>query len=74
MIDPTLYREVIQAAGSLTKLAAELDLSPQTVSNWRHRSFPADQCKRIEAITGISVQRLRPHDWRAYWPPVKVAA
>ena len=74
MIKPALYAEVIAKAGSLSELATALGESPQTVSNWRHRSFPAHRCKAIEALTGISVRRLRPDDWRMYWPePAKVA-
>lgn len=72
MINPELFAEVVREAGSLTALADALGETPQLVSNWRHRSFPANKCKAIEAITGISVQRLRPDDWREYWPPLTI--
>ena len=55
--------------GSLSALAAAMgEKSIQAVSNWRARGVPVNKCKAFEAATGISVRRLRPHDWQAYWP------
>jgi len=68
----TLFREVVEAAGGLTELANKLSdsgtITPQRVSNWRSTGVPPAMCKRVEAVTGISVRRLRPDDWADYWP------
>lgn len=64
----TVFSEVVKKVGTLTALAVAIDAPIPTVSSWRKRGIPAAQCKAIEALTGISVKRLRPHDWRAYWP------
>lgn len=65
------FDDGVAAVGNLTALAAALDETIQTLSNWRVRGVPANKCKRFEAITGVSVRRLRPTDWHEYWPDAK---
>jgi hypothetical protein len=57
-----------RAAGAISLIAEGLGETIQTVSNWRTRGVPPNRCKAFEAVTGISVRKLRPHDWRDYWP------
>ena len=66
-----VYEEIIGAfGGSATALAAALgEPNVATVMNWRTRGIPARKARAIERLTGISVQRIRPDDWRDYWPP-----
>jgi hypothetical protein len=67
--------ELLAAVGwPPVRLADALDESIATVCNWRARGIPAHQVKAVEALTGVSVVHLRPHDWRAYWPDAEVAA
>ena len=68
MVTEALFDEVVRKAGGLSALAKMLDESLQAVSNWRSRGFPASKCKAIERATGVDVRRLRPDDWRDYWP------
>jgi len=64
-----VYEEIIEAVGSPTALARALgEPNVTTVINWRSRGIPANKAKAIEALTGVSVQRTRPDDWREYWP------
>lgn len=65
----------ISKANGVAALAALLsrevgeEVSMQTVTNWRARGVvPANRCKPIEKLTGISVKRLRPKDWFEFWP------
>lgn len=51
------------------ELADQLGERIATVSNWRVRGIPPNRCKRVEEITGVPVERLRPYDWKEYWPP-----
>ncbi len=68
----TTFEEVVRKGGGLTTLANALgEESVQVVSNWRHRGFPANRCMAIQALTGVSVRRLRPDDWADYWPESK---
>ncbi len=57
----------IDRKGSAQALADALGVTPQVVSNWKTRGVPANMCKAIEAVTGVSVRELR-DDWRDYWP------
>jgi len=68
MDDQSAYDEVTGIAGGAAVIARALDESIQTVINWRDRGFPPRKCKAIEALTGVSVKRLRPNDWADYWP------
>lgn len=59
----------IRLAGGVGALAKQLEESPQAVSNWRaRRAAPANRCAAIERITGVGRRKLRPDDWRDYWP------
>lgn len=55
-------QEAISIAGSITKLAKGLEVTPQAVCFWRDgkRETPADKCPLIERMTGVSCERLRP--------------
>ena len=58
----------ISTAGSITKFALALGVTPQAVCFWRDgkRQIPADKCPLIERITagGVSCEMLRPDvDW-----------
>lgn len=59
-----------QAADGLSKLAAAIGQSMQTVSNWRVRGVPIVHCADVERISGGTVTRrdLRPDDWWRIWP------
>ena len=71
----TVFDEVVAKAGSIKSLQTALgERSLQAVCNWRTRGFPVNKCQRISALYGVPVQRLRPHDWRAYWPELAEAA
>jgi hypothetical protein len=65
-----IYDEVLQHFdGSAEKLRASLEVeSTSPVYMWRIRGIPAKYAKRVELMTGISVKRIRPDDWRLYWP------
>jgi DNA-binding transcriptional regulator YdaS (Cro superfamily) len=58
----------IDKAGTAKALADLLGVTSQVVSNWKTRGVPPEQCKAIEAATGVSVKDLRPDDWSRYWP------
>jgi DNA-binding transcriptional regulator YdaS (Cro superfamily) len=58
----------IERVGTAKALADLIGVSPQVVSNWKTRGVPPEQCKAIEAATGVTVKDLRPEDWRKYWP------
>lgn len=69
MKNTSAFDEGVTAAGGMARLAEALgEKSIQVVSNWRGRGVPISKCKAFEAITGVSVRRLRPHDWRKFWP------
>lgn len=59
-----------EACGTLTKLAADLGVSPQVVVNWRARGVPIERCSDLEAASKGTVRRweLRPDDWHRIWP------
>ncbi len=59
---------------TVSAIAAALSEKVQTVSNWRSRGIPPNRCKAIEALTGVSVRKLRPHDWSEYWPDERAPA
>ena len=65
-----VFSEVVQVVGSIKALSERLNESLATVCNWRTRGIPANRARSIEALTGISVRRLRPNDWHEYWPDV----
>ncbi len=61
-------RMAIAALGGATKFAKAVGASSaQAVDQWRRNGVPAKYCLRIERLTGISRNALRPNDWRDYW-------
>lgn len=52
----------IDAAGSVSNLAAMIGIRQQAVSNWRSRGskIPAEYCPVIERELGIRCEELRP--------------
>lgn len=51
----------IEKAGGISALAKGLELSGHAVIHqWRLNRVPAEQCPRIEALTGIPCEELRP--------------
>jgi DNA-binding transcriptional regulator YdaS (Cro superfamily) len=73
MPNEPVFDLVVRKAGGASALARTLGESIQAVSNWRQRGFPVAKCKAIEAISGVSVKKLRPNDWSDYWPDPKGA-
>ena len=68
-----VYKQVLAHFGnSPSKLAEELGLGDRAamVCNWKRRGIPAEYARKIQLLTGISVETLRPDDWRMYWPEV----
>lgn len=66
------FEEAVAKFGGVSQLARALnEPNVTTVFQWRHRGVPPAKCKAFSALTGISVKRLRPHDWRKYWPEAK---
>lgn len=61
MSQPTPLDRAIEIAGGITKLARELALaSHSVVDQWRRNRVPAEHCPRIEEVTGIRCEELRP--------------
>ena len=62
------FAEVIAEPAEIRALADALCVSYEVVCNWRSRGVPANRAKEVAAHTGLSLKRLRPADWQAYWP------
>ncbi len=62
----------IEAAGGPTKVARELNVSPQAACFWRDgkRELPPEHCATLERLSAYQVRRwhLRPLDWHVIWP------
>ncbi|MGO4326758.1 transcriptional regulator [Cupriavidus sp. 2TAF22] len=64
----------ISIAGSQTKLAAELGVSQQNISNWVKSGIPQDKrpviARKLERLTGgrVTRQMVCPDDWAEIWP------
>lgn len=59
-------KQAIERAGSASKVASALGVSPQAVIFWRDgmRRIPADKCPSIERHFGVRCEALRPDvDW-----------
>lgn len=58
----TPIEKAIDAAGNAHRLAKGIDVPPQSVIFWRDgaRQVPAEYCPRIEALTGVLCEDLRP--------------
>lgn len=54
--------EAINVAGSASALARELGLTPQAILEWKR--VPANRLLRVEEITKIPRERLRPDLYR----------
>mgnify|MGYP002132474518 CR=1 FL=1 len=65
-----------QAVGGISKLAAALNESVATVSNWRARGIPVPRCAEVERVSGGTVTRrqMRPNDWQQIWPELASAS
>lgn len=52
----------IEAAGNANRLAKGISVPAQSVIFWRdgERRIPAEYCPRIEALTGVRCEALRP--------------
>lgn len=65
-------RKAVECLGSQAALAAALNVTQPTVSEWARgeRPVPIPRCLAIEVATGGKVSRmeLRPNDWHLIWP------
>ena len=55
-------QQAIDQCGGVTLLAEKLDVSPNSVINWRARGAPAEKCPDIERATkgAVTCEELRP--------------
>jgi DNA-binding transcriptional regulator YdaS (Cro superfamily) len=60
---PAACRRAIAAAGGYRELAKKLGITPQAVFVWP--IVPVERARRVEELTGIPVEELRPD----IWPP-----
>lgn len=64
--------DAIEIAGGPQALAEKTGESIQTVCNWRdRRQVAARRAALVSRLTGVNLQRLRPNDWRDYWPDLE---
>lgn len=49
-----------ERAGGRRALASRLNVTEAAVGNWKARGVPAEHCPRIEQITGVQCELLRP--------------
>lgn len=62
--------KAVKKLGGSVKAARALGVERhQTVQSWMRVGVPARYCPRIEQLTGVTRQELRPGDWQDYWPP-----
>lgn len=55
--------KAIKEVGNASRLAEALNVSPMTVSHWRHRQhgiIPADRVSEVYRVTGVTPHELRP--------------
>lgn len=67
---PPLAAAVL-AFGGATKLAATLGHGcvRQHVEHWiKGKGIPPEHCHTLSALTGLTLQQLRPDDWARIWP------
>lgn len=63
--------KAIKVAGSQAELARLIGAAGQsTVGNWLNRGgvVPVEYCARVEKVTGVTRQELRPKDYAIIWP------
>ena len=69
--------KVASKVGSLAKLARALGVSSPTAHEWKteKRKVPAAHCKEVVRLSegAVTLQELRPDDWRNYWPELDQA-
>jgi len=53
-----IVSRAIEAAGGAAKLARELGITTQAISQWRR--VPVDRVSEVERVTGIPREELRP--------------
>jgi DNA-binding transcriptional regulator YdaS (Cro superfamily) len=56
----TPLERAILSAGSAKALSALMGVTPMAVSYWKARGLPARHAIRIEQVTGVPRQELRP--------------
>lgn len=63
-------KEACEAVGGQNSLAEKLKVAPAFVYQWLRgiRPVPPKYCVKIETLTGVVRQRLRPDDYADYWP------
>lgn len=73
MREPKHPRDVIDAAGGVTALAAALGVDHSAISKWKRRTrVPHERALALEKLSGIPRHELRPDLWPA--PADKQAA
>jgi len=56
-------------------ICADLGVSQQSLTNWKQRGIPAEYCPRIELLTGVRCEDLRPDvQWSVLRGTEKAAA
>lgn len=61
MEQKTPLERACEKVGGAVKLAQALEVSIQVVTNWKLRDrIPAEMCPRIEGLTGVRCEDLRP--------------
>lgn len=61
MEQKTPLERACENVGGAVRLAQMLDVSIQVVTNWKLRDrIPAEMCPRIEGLTGVRCEELRP--------------
>lgn len=62
------FNACLDRVGGMAAMARLLDVSPQTVNNWRALGrVPAHKARAFSVHGKVSVKRIVP-DWRDYWP------
>jgi DNA-binding transcriptional regulator YdaS (Cro superfamily) len=53
--------EVLEAPGETTRIAKELDIAPQAISQWRRKGrVPPNRVLDVERVTGVHRHFLNP--------------
>ena len=79
----TPLQNAIEKATGQAKLAADLGVSAQAITNWKRDGVPEERCPAIERLTGVRCEELRPDiawtrnadgEVTGYHVPLKAAA